>query len=139
MARPRADVGKAKRLEQLADRALVIGDAEAVLNNPLKVDPPPTHDTVNSPIRSRLDKLSQIALLIDGQARWIARRPGVLQPVRAAFVEPVHPVPQRLTIHAADPRRIRPVHPVQNRRQRQQAATLIGVLARSCQATKLSR
>ena len=37
-------------------------------------------------------------------------------------------VAQRLAIHAADPGRIGAVHSIQDRRQRQQPATLIGVL-----------
>src|SRR5215208_2691756 len=40
----------------------------------------------------------------------------------------VHPVPQRLAVHATDPRGIGPAHPIQHRRKRQQTPTLVGVL-----------
>jgi hypothetical protein len=37
----------------------------------------------------------------------------------------MNPIAQGLTVHATDPGCIRAVHPVQNRRQRQQPPTLI--------------
>ena len=54
-------------------------------------------------------------------------RADVLEPVGAAFVEPVNPVAQRLAVHAADPRGLLPIHTVENRRQRQKPAALVGV------------
>jgi hypothetical protein len=47
-------------------------------------------------------------------------------------------VAQRLAIHAADARRIRPAHPVQHRRNRQEPPALIGVLRGRCKPPKLS-
>src|SRR5918994_1150219 len=38
------------------------------------------------------------------------------------------PIAQRLAVHAADPRGLRPVHPVEHRRQRQKAPALVRVL-----------
>src|SRR6187551_1022311 len=55
-------------------------------------------------------------------------RPAVLEPFGAPFIEAVHPVPQRLAVHATDPRGIGPTHPIQHRRKRQQTPTLVGVL-----------
>ena len=49
MARPGAHVGKAELLEQLADIALVIVDAEALGDDALKINPPPAHDAVDFP------------------------------------------------------------------------------------------
>jgi hypothetical protein len=45
-----------------------------------------------------------------------------------ASLNQMQPIGQRLPIHAADPRGVGPVHPVQHRRQRQQSATLVVVL-----------
>jgi len=42
------------------------------------------------------------------------------------FIEAVHPVPQRLAVHA--PIRVGPAHPIQHRRKRQQTPTLVGLL-----------
>jgi hypothetical protein len=53
---------------------------------------------------------------------------GVTKAVRTGLIEPMNPVAQRLAIHAGDPGRIGAVHSIQDRRQRQQPATLIGVL-----------
>src|SRR5215204_2080165 len=68
----------------------------------------------------------------------VALRPAVLQPLGAALIEAVHPVAQRLAIHAADARRIRPAHPVQHRRNRQEPPALIGVLRGRRKPPKLS-
>jgi hypothetical protein len=53
------------------------------------------------------------------------------------IVKPVNPVAQRLPVHAADPRRFAPVHPVNNRRKRQKAPALAHGLRRSGQPPKL--
>jgi hypothetical protein len=47
-----------------------------------------------------------------GPARCLA----VDQAVDAKPIETMYPGPQRLTVHVADPRRIRPAHPVADRR-----------------------
>ena len=63
----------------------------------------------------------------ESRAGW-PFRPAVLEPCGAPFIEAVHPVPQRLAVHATDPRGIGPAHPIQHRRKRQQTPTLVGVL-----------
>ena len=55
MAGPRADVGEAKLLQQLADVARMKGDAKPFGDDALEVDPPPAHDAVDLPIRTGLD------------------------------------------------------------------------------------
>lgn len=55
MARPRADVREADLLQQLADRALVIDDPEALLDHPLQVDPAPAHHPVRLAVGTALD------------------------------------------------------------------------------------
>ena len=64
VASARADVGEAELLEDLADRALVVDDAEALGNDPLQVDAAPAHDAVPHPTRASLDKLRPLRLLI---------------------------------------------------------------------------
>jgi len=50
--------------------------------------------------------------LILRELRRPAARLDADQPVRTVLVEAVHPIPQRLPVHAADPRRLGAVHPV---------------------------
>jgi hypothetical protein len=100
----RADVGKADLLQELPDRALVIIDAEALANDLLQIDAPPAHHAIDGPVGTRLDDGRQGGELIGRQPGRLSRGANVLQPVGAAFVEPVDPVAQCLAIHAADPR-----------------------------------
>jgi hypothetical protein len=123
---------------RIFDRALVIGHPEALGDEMLQVDPAPAHDTMHGPIRTGLDQAGQFRLLVWRQAPRVALGPGVLQPVGTAFVEAVDPVAQGLPVHAADPCRVRPVHPLQDRRQRQQPSALVGVLRCYRKPTKLT-
>ena len=107
MARSRADVGEAELLQELADVALVIVDAEALVDDPLEVDAPPPHDAVLLTIRARLDDLRELGQLLGRQARLGTLRPVVHQALRTRSVEAMNPVAQRLAIHAADLRRRR--------------------------------
>ncbi len=54
-------MGKAELLEDLADRALVIDDAEALGDEALEVDASPAHDGMHGPIRAGLDEAGQAA------------------------------------------------------------------------------
>jgi hypothetical protein len=133
-----ADVAEAEPVQDLAHRALVIGHPEALGDEALQVDPPPAHDAMHGLIRTGLDELGQVSLLRGGQARRMALGPGVPQPIRAALVEAVDPVAQGLPVHAADPCRVRPAHPIEDGSQRQQASALVGILCRGRKAAKLS-
>src|SRR3954464_3171952 len=128
MARTRADVREAELLEDLADRALVVSDAEALGHDLLQVHPAPAHDSMHGALRPGFNDLGELRQLLRREARRVAFRPAVLEPFGAPFIEAVHPVPQRLAVHATDPRGIGPAHPIQHRRKRQQTSTLVGVL-----------
>lgn len=123
MTRPCADAGKTEFLEQLAKGALVIVDAKALQNDRLEIYPPPSDHTVDGGIGSRLDQVGQLCLLLDCQARVWPSISGILEPIRTALIEPVHPIAQGLAVHAADASSIGAVHPVHNSSQRQQAPT----------------
>jgi hypothetical protein len=58
---------------------------------------------------------------------WLSRGSNCAEPVGAAFVEPMNPVTQCLAVHAADPRCLLPIHAVENRGQRVEPSTLVGV------------
>ena len=61
MARAGADVAEAELVQDLAYRALVVDDAEALRDEVLQVDPAPAHDAMHGPIRAGLDEVGQFA------------------------------------------------------------------------------
>jgi hypothetical protein len=71
----------------------------------------------------------QFAFLIRCQTRPRAATVKVLQSFRTPGVEPVHPIAQRLAIHAADPGRLSTVHPIEHGLQRQQPPALARIRA----------
>jgi len=93
----------------------MISDAEALGDQALQVDPAPAHHAMHGAVGTGLDQIGEFGLLLGREPRNGAVRPVVLQPIRPMLVEAMHPVAQRLTVHAADPRRLCPVHAVQNR------------------------
>ena len=68
MAWPRADMREAELLQKLADRALVIDDAEALFDDALQVDPTPADHAVLRPIGPSLDDLGESGQLLGRQA-----------------------------------------------------------------------
>jgi hypothetical protein len=132
-------VREAERLEKLADRALVVGDAEALADDALQINAPPAHDAVHGPVWAGLDELRDLGTLLRREAGRRALGPAVEKTLGAMLVEPVHPVAQRLSVHAADPRCLRPVHSVENRRDRQQTPALVRVPGGGRQSPELGR
>ncbi len=137
VARPCADVGEAELLQKRPDVALVKIDAEALLDDALKIDASPTHNAVFLAIRPSLDEACEFGQLLRRQTRLGAFRPVIEKAFRPGGVEAMNPVAQRLPIHAADLGRFSPVLAVADRRQRQQAPALIDVLRASGQGPKL--
>src|SRR5271168_5540686 len=66
--------------------------------------------------------------MLVGQLAGCARRQFVDETVRPLRIEPDHPVPQRLTVHAADLRRLLSRAAVEHRRDRKQSARLRRIL-----------
>jgi hypothetical protein len=119
MARPGAHGGEAELLEERRHVALVVGDAEARLDDLLEINAPPAHHAVNGRIRPRFHDLGQFRLLRWRQPRRRSAPPGVLQSLEPRRIKPVHPIPQRLPVHAADLRGLLTAPPLPDRRQRQ--------------------
>lgn len=119
--------------------ALVIADAEALLDEVLQIDAPPPNDAVGGRIGARFHDGGQLRLLIRRQPRRRSAIPGILQPVRPDGIEAMHPVPERLTVHAAHPCRLLAAHPVQHRSQRQKSPALVHVLRLPRKPPKLDR
>ena len=125
MTRPGADVGEAELLQKLSDIAWVKVDAEPLGDDALEVDPPPAHDAVLLTIRPGLDDLRKLGPLLLRQARLGTRRPIVDEALGPSGVEAMHPVAQRLAVHAVDLGCSSSVHPVPDRRQRQKPPALV--------------
>jgi hypothetical protein len=92
---------------------------------------------MHGPVRAGFDKLRQFRLLLRREARRLALRPAIFQTIRPMLVKAMDPVAQRLAIHAADPRRIGPVHAVQDRCERQKTPALVRVRRRCCKPPQL--
>src|SRR5271170_1021023 len=138
VARPGAYVGKAELLEKLANVTFVIVDAEPLGDDALEVDPSPAHDAVLLAIRTYLDDGRELDQLLSRQARLGTLRPIVDEPFRPSGVEAMNPIAQRLPVHAADPGRRAPVHPVPHRSQRQQSTALVPSFDRRASARSSS-
>jgi hypothetical protein len=57
-------MAEAELVQDLADRALVIGHPEALGDEMLQVDAAPAHDAMHGPIRTGLDQAGQFRLLV---------------------------------------------------------------------------
>src|SRR4029078_6228840 len=124
MARPGAEVREAELLERAPQAHLRQIETEALSENTLQVDAAPAYAPILLRVGAGLDKLLQCFFLLVGELRRPPGRLDVHQTLRPGLVEAVRPVPQPLPVHAADPRRLGAVHPVANRRQRQQPSRL---------------
>ena len=141
MAGPRGQAGEAESAQDRAHRPLRNPHAEAPLHDAAQVTPPPAHDPVRRRIRSRLDDLRKRAHLRGIEHGWTPRERAVgetRQPLRIVAMNPfvgktVHwtvfcsSSPQRLSVHPATLRRLRPAAPLQHERQRQHPARRLGV------------
>ena len=79
-------------------------------------------------IRTLLHEPSQKGPVFLAKLGRYARGSNVDQAVRPLLVEPDNPVPQRLTVHSANPRRILTRCSIEHRRNRQKPPRLRGVL-----------
>ena len=64
MSWARTDVGEAKLLQKRTDLSLPIVNAEALLDDPLKIDPPPVTDAILLAAGSCLEDSSQLVKLV---------------------------------------------------------------------------
>jgi hypothetical protein len=118
MTRPCRDVAKFKTPQNLANRALVVGDFPARPDHLLPVDAAPANHAVPVDLGAIFDQLGEFGFLFGRQPALDAGRLAIDQACRPRGVEPEHPIPQRLPIHSADPCRLRPVLAFIDRRDR---------------------
>jgi hypothetical protein len=134
-----ADVREAELLQNPPQAHFRQIDAEALTQNTLQIDAAPAHDAVRLRVGTGLDQLLERLLLILRELRRSPGRFDVDQPLRTVLVKTVYPVPQRLPVHAPDPRRLGAVHPVMNRSQRQQPTGLPDAFSPCCKRPQLIR
>jgi len=63
MSGSRTDVGEADLLQKRAYVSLTIVNAKALLEDKLKIDPPPANDAMLLPVRARLNDRSKFSSL----------------------------------------------------------------------------
>ena len=117
MTRAGAHMREAQLLEKRADMAFVILHPKPVLDHALKIDPAPPNDTINLRVWTGLYDGDQFGLLLLRKSWWGTGCPVVEQTFGTSLVEPMHPVPERLPVHAANEGSLGAAHAVKNRRQ----------------------
>ena len=137
MLRTHRHVAEAAIVQDTADRALTQVDLALLGDDPLQVHAAPANDAIDLQIGASLDDRVQIRQLILAQPRWTTAPGLVDQTRRALCVEPVHPVAQRLPVHAGRRRGIRARLPVHHERDRQKAPSLGHVPALTRHPTQL--
>jgi hypothetical protein len=137
--RARAHMRKAELLEGTANRYLVEIDIEAFLDDASEVDAAPPHHAIAGGIRSGFHDPLQLLFLLGRQFRAGTGSLGVDQPLGTPLVVPMRPVAQRLPIHRSNLGGGLTAHPVEHRRQRQQAPRLICILRPLRQHPQLAR
>ena len=80
MSWARTDVGEAKFLEKRSDISLAIVNAEALLDDPLEIDPSPANDRILRAVGPGLNDSSQVRQLFRAQSWFNAPRMDVAQP-----------------------------------------------------------
>jgi hypothetical protein len=112
MAEPQA-------LQHPIDRVIRDRDAELLLDPLHQIAGPPAHHIVHGGDRALIHQRCQLGLLGQRQLRGCPWRAVIDQPLRAALIEAMDPIAQRLPVHAPDLRRRRARGTVHHRRDRQ--------------------
>jgi len=119
IVRSRLHARQSHPVQQLADGALVHLHVEAFGDLIAQIDTAPAHDAMACRIRPGQNDVLQFGHLLIRQGRRPPAARRISEPCDPIGIVTMHPVPQRLTVHAAATRRIRPRHPVQHVGNRQ--------------------
>src|SRR5260370_42022543 len=128
MARPGRQLAQLKGAQFTAQRLLADRNTE-FLEYPLRqVDQPPADHAVNRRDRAALDNPQQRLPVRLGEQRRVARSLAIHQARRPLGVESQYPIPYRLQPDAPYRRRLGSRSAIVDRRQRQPAPRLIGIV-----------
>ena len=114
-------------MRKIADRALRHHDAKAFFDQTLQIDPTPALDAIDVDIRTSLDDPVKLGQSIGIRQSGATGLRTVQETPRTFDIVAMHPVPQRLTLHAGSVRSLGPLVAVQNRRDRQ-ASTRLSII-----------
>ena len=106
MARPCREAPETQSAQQRTDAALRQVHAEPCLDHACKVDPPPAYHAVLRDRRPVRNEAGNRRILLGAQSRLGPWRRPIRQTSKPRFVVAVHPVAQRLAVHAALLRRL---------------------------------
>jgi hypothetical protein len=99
--RASGDIAEIELFQKFANAPLMQDDREAILDTIAQIGATPTHDTIFLTIRTGLHPRFDFAQLLTGQAWFAAGSGPVQQSSQPVGVVSMHPVSQRLAIHAA--------------------------------------
>ncbi|CAA9299606.1 MAG: hypothetical protein AVDCRST_MAG40-262 [uncultured Gemmatimonadaceae bacterium] len=138
MPRPDRQAPEPQLGQQLAHRALVQAHPELAPDPRLQVAAAPAHHAVARQLRPLLDPAVHRGLLLGREPRRGAGGAAVRQPGDPLGVVAVHPVAERLPVHAARLGRVLARTPVQHQRDRQHPPRRVRVPAAGRLAPQVS-
>ena len=109
---------EAQGLEGTIDRIVRYREPELLMQPHDQIARPPAHHAMDRSDRALLYDAGEKGLMNSVELGRHPRRRNIDETVRSLLVEPDHPVPQRLTIHAANLRRLFPRGPLEHGRNR---------------------
>src|SRR5437773_7375003 len=115
---PGAHMREAQGLEGTIDRIVRYREPELLMQPHDQIARPPAHHAMDRSDRALLYDAGEKGLMNSVELGRHPRRRNIDETVRSLLVEPDHPVPQRLTIHAANLRRLFPRGPLEHGRNR---------------------
>src|SRR5215203_6328912 len=92
---------EAQLLQGAVDRIIGHRDSELLMQLHDQIARPPAHHAVDCRDRTGLDDVGEERLVLGAELAGRARRRLADEAFGPLFVEPYHPVPQRLAVHAA--------------------------------------
>jgi hypothetical protein len=109
---------EAQLLEGAIDRIVRHRESELLIQPHNQIARPPAHYAMDRRDRTLFYDSAEKGLVPGVELGRHSRRRDIDETVRSLLVEPDHPVPQRLTIHATDLGRLFPRGPVEHGRNR---------------------
>ena len=139
MPGPQHQATEAKPAQHVADAALGHHHPKVRLDRAHEVGPAPARHPIPRKLRALDDPAGYCLLLLSRQQAGGPATMPVAQAGQAVSVVAMHPVTQRLPVHAASSRSVRARRPVQHRRQSQHAAGRTRGATSCCRTTKPRR